>query len=69
MFSLGGVAIGVLIAAGGLALSGGLAIGGAAISLAYAIGGLALAPHFLGGNGMDPEFLQLLERLFPGFRF
>ena len=69
LFSLGGVAIGVLIAAGGLALSGGLAIGGAAISLAYAIGGLALAPHFLGGNGMDPEFLQLLERLFPSFRF
>ena len=69
LFSLGGVAIGVLVAAGGLALSGGLAVGGAAFSLSYAIGGLALAPNFLGGNGMDPEFLGLLERLFPDFRF
>ena len=69
LFSFGGLAIGMLAAGGGLALGGVFAIGGAAISLAYAIGGLALAPHFLGGNGMDPEFLQLLERLFPGFRF
>ena len=56
--TLGGVSIGLLLALGGLAVSGG-----------YAIGGLALAPHFLGGNGMDPEFLQLLERWFPGFKF
>jgi len=69
ILSFGGVAIGILAAAGGLALGGAFAIGGAAISLMYAIGGLALAPHFLGGNGMDPEFLQLLESLFPGFRF
>ena len=67
LFSFGGLAIGVLAAAGGLALGGGFAIGGLAISLAYAIGGLALAPHFIGGNGIDPEFLQLLENLFPGF--
>jgi hypothetical protein len=69
LISLGGVAIGVLAAGGGLALGGILAIGGAAISLMYAIGGLALAPHFIGGNGIDPEFLQLLEELFPGFSF
>jgi hypothetical protein len=69
LVSLGGVAIGVLAAGGGLALGGILAIGGAAISLMYAIGGLALAPHFIGGNGIDPEFLQLLEKLFPGFSF
>jgi hypothetical protein len=56
--TLGGVSIGLLIALGGLAVSGG-----------YAIGGLALAPHFLGGNGVDPEFLRLLERWFPGFEF
>jgi len=69
LISLGGVAIGVLVAGGGLALGGALAIGGAAISLMYAIGGLALAPHFLGGNGIDPGFLNLLEKTFPGFRF
>ena len=33
------------------------------------VGGLALAPHFIGGNGADPEFIRLLERLFPGFRY
>lgn len=69
LLSFGGVAIGILVAGGGLALSGVFAIGGAAISLAYAIGGLALAPHFIGGNGADPEFLRLLESWFPGFRF
>ena len=67
LFSFGGIAIGILAAAGGLALGGGFAIGGLAISLAYAIGGLALAPYYLGGNGIDPEFLQQLEKLFPGF--
>ena len=69
LLSFGGVAIGILAAFGGLALGGFFAIGGAAISLAYAIGGLALAPHFIGGNGIDPEFLQLLESLFPNFWF
>jgi hypothetical protein len=69
LFSFGGLAIGILTAAGGLALGGYFAIGGAAISMAYAIGGLALAPHFIGGNGADPEFLRLLESLFPGFQF
>jgi hypothetical protein len=53
---LGGVAIGVVFALGGMALSGG-----------YALGGLALAPHFVGGNGADPAFLQMLQKLFPGF--
>jgi len=69
LFSFGGVAIGLLAAAGGLALGGVFALGGAAISLAYAIGGLALAPHFLGGNGIDPQFLQLLQSWFPNWKF
>jgi len=68
VFSFGGISIGLLAALGGLALGGWLALGGAAISLAYAIGGLALAPHFLGGNGVDLEFLQMLEKMFPGFQ-
>jgi hypothetical protein len=57
-FTLGGLSIGLFGALGGLAISG-----------AYAIGGLALAPHHLGGNGVDPEFLQTLEKLFPGSNF
>ena len=68
LFTFGGVALGILAALGGLAVGGYFAVGGAAISLAYAIGGLALAPHFLGGNGVDPEFLRLLEQWFPGFQ-
>ena len=67
VLALGGLSIGILAAAGGLAVGGAFAIGGGAISLMYAIGGLALAPHFIGGNGIDPEFLRLLERIFPGF--
>ena len=66
LLSLGGVAIGLLAAVGGFALGGWFAMGGAAISLAYAIGGLAIAPHYLGGNGADPDFLQILERMLPG---
>jgi hypothetical protein len=76
--TIGGISIGIL-ALGGLALGGvtlgglsiGLivALGGLAISAGYAIGGLALAPHFIGGNGADPEFLQLLERWFPGSNY
>ena len=69
LFTFGGLVLGILAAAGGLALGGHFAIGGAAISLAYAMGGLALALPFIGGNGADPEFLRLLERLFPSFRF
>lgn len=76
--TLGGISVG-LLALGGLALGGialgGLSIGvlaafgGLAISAGYAIGGLALAPHFIGGNGADPEFIRLLESLFPGFKY
>ncbi len=75
-FTLGGLSVG-LVAFGGLAVGlfalGGGAIGivfaggGLAISAMYALGGLALAPHFVGGNGADPQFLALLQRLFPGF--
>jgi hypothetical protein len=72
-FTLGGLSVG-LLAFGGLALGGftfgGMslgvffAVGGVAISAFYAIGGLALAPHFVGGNGTDSEFLRWLERFF-----
>ncbi len=75
IIAIGNIAVGVF-ALGGLAF-GGLTIGGISIgllalggfALGYAIGGLALAPHFIGGNGADPEFLRLLERLFPGFKY
>ncbi|MBI5295839.1 MAG: zinc ribbon domain-containing protein [Chloroflexi bacterium] len=66
VFSFGGLAVGLLTAVGGGAVGGLLALGGLAISLGYALGGLTLAPHFLGGNGFDPEFLRLLERFFGG---
>jgi hypothetical protein len=76
-FSLGGVSLGVL-ALGGLALGGfsigGLAVGllfaggGMAVSTLYAMGGLALAPHAIGATGTDPEFLRLLQTLFPNSR-
>jgi len=75
--TIGGASIG-LMALGGLALGGItlggfsmgllLAVGGFAVSAAYAIGGFVLAPHFIGGNGVDPEFLRLLQRWFPGFK-
>jgi hypothetical protein len=74
--TLGGVSLGIL-ALGGLALGGfsigGLAVGvifaagGMAVSTLYALGGLALAPHSIGATGADPQFLRLLERLFPFF--
>ncbi|MFZ5855935.1 MAG: zinc ribbon domain-containing protein [Chloroflexota bacterium] len=69
IISIGGLAVGVLAALGGGAVGGIVALGGLAVSLQYAIGGLALAPHFLGGNGIDPAFMQLLEKWFPGFQF
>jgi zinc-ribbon domain len=67
VFALGGLAVGG-ITLGGLSIAALVAFGGLAISTGYAIGGLALAPHFIGGNGADPEFIRLLENLFPGFK-
>jgi hypothetical protein len=67
-FAFGGLALGV-VTFGGISIGALLAIGGLAISAAYAVGGLALAPNFIGGNGVDPDFIQLLERLFPGFKY
>jgi hypothetical protein len=73
--SLGGISLGLLafggVAIGGLALGGvafafWLAGGGVAISMAYAVGGLALAPHTIGPNGVDAQFLRLIEEWFPG---
>jgi len=69
IFSVGGLAIGIIAALGGGAFGGLIAFGGLAVSLGYAMGGLALAPHFMGGNGIDPEFLRLLQKWFPGFQF
>jgi len=63
--AFGGLAVGLLAAGGGLAIAGFLAIGGANFSPAYAVGGLALAPHFLGGNGIDPAFLRWVEPYIP----
>lgn len=68
VFALGGLALGG-ITLGGLSIAALVAFGGLAISTGYAIGGLALAPHFIGGNGADPEFIRLLENLFPGFKY
>jgi len=68
IFALGGLALGG-ITVGGLSIAALVAFGGLAISTGYAIGGLALAPHFIGGNGADPEFIRLLENLFPGFKY
>lgn len=65
LFALGGLALGG-VTFGGLSVGLLMAFGGLAVSAGYAIGGLALAPHFIGGNGADPEFLRLLERWFPG---
>ncbi len=67
VFALGGLALGG-VALGGISIGAFIAVGGLALSAAYALGGLALAPHFIGGNGADPEFLRLLESLFPGFK-
>ena len=68
VFALGGLALGG-ITLGGVSIGVLLAFGGLAVSAAYAIGGLALAPNYIGGNGADPEFIRLLEKLFPGFRY
>src|SRR5215471_4307633 len=65
VFALGGLALGG-VTLGGVSIGLVLALGGLAVSAGYAIGGLALAPHFIGGNGADPEFLHLLEKWFPG---
>jgi hypothetical protein len=63
------MAIGLLAALGGGAFGGFFATGGMAVSLQYAIGGLALAPHYIGGNGVDPNFIESLNQWFPGIKF
>ncbi len=67
LLAMGGVAVGGATF-GGVSLGLYLALGGLAISLQYAIGGLALAPHALGGTGVDPELLRILERWLPGIQ-
>ena len=68
LLSLGGFRLGG-IALGGLSVGLLAAFGGLAVSFGYAMGGLALAPHFIGGSGADPQFIELLERWFPGFKY
>jgi hypothetical protein len=67
VFALGGLAVGG-VALGGLALALYLAVGGLTVSLNYAIGGLALAPHSISSLGVDPEFVEQLEKWWPGIR-
>jgi len=67
VIALGGLAIGGL-AAGGIALGVAAALGGVAYSLMYAIGGLAHAPHVISPFRVDQEILDLLERIWSGFR-
>jgi hypothetical protein len=64
LLAFGGVALGG-IAFGGVALALYLAVGGLAISASYAIGGMAIAPHAIGSNRVDPEFLQQLKKWWP----
>ena len=63
VIALGGVAFGG-VAFGGFAIGILLAVGGLALSLGYAVGGLALAPHVIGANRIDQEFLRLIESWF-----
>jgi hypothetical protein len=74
-FALGGVSLGVIalagvaiggIAFGGMAAGVFFAVGGVAISAMYAVGGLALAPHAIGAQGADPEFIESLRKWAPG---
>ncbi len=67
--AVGGVAIGGYAALGGLAVAGYLAVGGLAVSWNYAIGGFAIGPHPYGSNIQDPEALEFLKRLFPGWKW
>lgn len=64
LLAFGGIAIGG-IAFGGIALALYLAVGGLAVSASYAIGGMAIAPHAIGSNRVDPEFLEQLKKWWP----
>jgi len=65
LLALGGMAVGGL-ALGGIALALYLAVGGIAISTQYAVGGIGLAPHAISSMEADPEFVQQLEKWWPG---
>ena len=75
VFALGGLAVG-LVAFGGAAIGGLLAVGGGAIGFValgggalgcYACGGAAAGAHVLSGLRQDPEMIDLLKTLWPGF--
>jgi hypothetical protein len=72
VFSLGGLSVGVLAAFGGLALSALVASGGGAIGTVafgggalghYAVGGAPYGTYVVGPQRVDPEALELFERL------
>ncbi len=65
LFVFGGIAAGI-VALGGLSVGLYLAVGGLAISALYAVGALAVAPHAIGALGVDPQFLHILEKWWPG---
>lgn len=75
IFALGGLAVG-LVAFGGAAIGGLLAVGGGAVGFIalgggafgyYAVGGGAFGAHVLGGLRQDPEMIDMLKTVWPGF--
>ena len=67
--AVGGIAIAGQYAFGGIAIAGYVAIGGMAISWNYAFGGLAIGKHPYGSNYRDPQALEFLKNLFPGWKW
>lgn len=65
LLTMAGVAFGI-ITVGGVSMGYYLAIGGLALSLHYAIGGMAVAPMVIGGNHVDPAFIEKLKNLWSG---
>lgn len=67
--AVGGVALGGYYAFGGLAVAGYMAVGGMAVSWNYAFGGFAIGKHPYGSNYQDPQALEFLKRMFPGWKW
>jgi len=65
LLTMAGVAFGI-VTVGGVSMGYYLAIGGLALSLHHAIGGMAVAPLAIGGNHIDPEFIEKLKNLWSG---
>ncbi len=67
--AVGGVALGGYYAFGGLAVAGYVAVGGMAVSWNYAFGGFAIGKYPYGSNYQDPQALEFLRRMFPGWKW